>query len=79
MLLWRLTMDRLDLRVVRVRSGLRQYELAAKLGTNPTRLSLVENGRLPLRPELARQAVSALSADNPEAATSGEKGEKQRR
>jgi transcriptional regulator with XRE-family HTH domain len=67
----------LDLKVLRIRSGLRQYELAARLGMNPSRLSLVENGRLPLRAELARRAVTVLSGDSTYAvATGGEEGAK---
>lgn len=69
-------MNGLDLKVLRIRSGLRQYQLAARLGMNASRLSLVENGRLPLRPELAQQAVSVLTAGNTDAATRGERGER---
>jgi transcriptional regulator with XRE-family HTH domain len=51
----------IDLKVLRIRSGVRQYDLAARLGMNPSRLSLVENGRVPLDPDLASRAASMLS------------------
>ena len=72
-------MNGLDLKVLRIRSGLRQYELAARLGLSPSHLSLVENGRRPLEPGLAQQAVTALTAGNTNAATRGERGDKRRR
>ncbi len=37
----------LDIKLARIRGGIRQYELAAAEGIAPQRLSLIENGRLP--------------------------------
>jgi len=68
----------IELKVLRIRAGVRQYELAAKLGMNPSRLSLLENERLPLPSEVAERARSALQYE-PNAATSGEKGDSVRR
>ena len=53
-------MKGIDLKVLRIRSGVRQYELAAQLGMNPSRLSLVENGRVPLEPDVASRAAIML-------------------
>ena len=54
-------MTGMDLKMLRIRAGLRQYELAAQLGMNPSRLSMVENGRVPLEPDVASRAAIMLS------------------
>jgi hypothetical protein len=35
----------IDLRIARIRSGLKQYELAQRAGLRPDEISLAENGR----------------------------------
>ena len=35
-----------DLKLDRIRAGLRQYEVAAKAGIHPSRLSMIETGRI---------------------------------
>jgi transcriptional regulator with XRE-family HTH domain len=42
----------MNLKIMRIRAGLRQYELAAKLGISPSRLSGIECGRVESSPEL---------------------------
>jgi transcriptional regulator with XRE-family HTH domain len=58
----------IDLKVLRIRAGVRQYELAAQLGMNPSRLSLVESGRVPLAPDVASRAAIILSGGDMSAA-----------
>ncbi len=64
-------MTGIDLKVLRIRPGVRQYDLAARLGMNPSRLSLVENGRVPLEPEVATRAAAMLSSGSASAAYPG--------
>jgi transcriptional regulator with XRE-family HTH domain len=73
-------MTGLDLKLLRIRKGVRQYRLASALGINPSRLSLLENERLPLTAEIAERAEAALGVW-PDAATEqrGEKGDKPQR
>jgi hypothetical protein len=41
------------------------YIVAARAGMHPTRLGMVLNERLPLRPELAAKIVSAIAEETP--------------
>jgi transcriptional regulator with XRE-family HTH domain len=69
-------MTGLDLKLLRIRRGVRQYKLASSLGINPSRLSLLENERLPLTPEMAERATRALEVRHDSATTRrGGKGE----
>ena len=45
----------LELKIARLRAGLKQYELAAKVGIAPTQLSEIETWRRELPPELLEQ------------------------
>jgi transcriptional regulator with XRE-family HTH domain len=48
-------MDGTELRIARIRVGLKQYEAAQQAGMRPNELSLIENGRASASPEqLAR-------------------------
>ncbi len=46
-------MNGIDLKIARVRSGVRQYKLAAALGVPSTVVWQIESGRRTLSPELA--------------------------
>ena len=41
----------LQLKIERIRLGLRQFELAAQAGIHPSRLSLIESGRVTPHPD----------------------------
>ena len=50
----------LDIKIARLKAGLRQYALAARLGVPPSRLSEIESGRRKLAPEVTRQIFKIL-------------------
>ena len=50
-------MDGLDLRIMRVRAGITQYELAQRSGIHPARISETERGQRPI----TAAVVEALS------------------
>ena len=50
-------MDGLDLRLMRVRAGITQYELAQRSGIHPARISEMERGQRPI----TEAVVDALS------------------
>ena len=50
----------MDLKVLRVRAGLRQYRVAQELGIPPSTLCDWENGRLPVPPAQAARIVEAI-------------------
>ena len=50
----------IDLKIMRIRAGLLQYEVAAKLGISPSRLSGIERGRVESSPELAERIQEAI-------------------
>lgn len=54
------TTDGLEIKVKRIRAGLYQYQLAARLGINQTRLSEIECGRVRPSPELLEQILDAI-------------------
>ena len=54
------TIDGLEIKIARIRVGLRQYELAARLGITQVRLSEIECGRRRLTPELSQHIMEAL-------------------
>jgi len=51
----------LELKVARLRAGLKQYELAAKVGIAPTQLCEIETGRRELPPELLNRILRVIS------------------
>ncbi len=55
----------IDLKLLRVRSGLRQYAVAQRLGIPPSTLCAIENGRRPLVPEQADRIATAIHAMAP--------------
>ena len=54
----------LDITIMRLKAGIRQYDLAARLGIPPNRLSEIENGRRTPSPELLGQLVRILEQAN---------------
>ncbi len=53
----------LEIKIARLRAGLKQYELAARLGISSTQLCEIELGRKVLSPELARQITQILNVE----------------
>ena len=53
-------MDPLELKLMRIRLGLRQYQVAAQIGIAPCRLSEIETGRRQPSPELEARILSVL-------------------
>ena len=54
---WEDAMDGLDLKLMRVRAGITQYELAKRSGIHPARISEMERGQRPI----TEAVVDALS------------------
>lgn len=50
----------LDIKIMRLRAGLRQYDLAARVGIAPNRLSEIESGRREVSPELLQQILKVM-------------------
>ena len=53
----------LEIKIARLRAGLKQYQLAARLGISSTQLCEIELGRKVLSPELARQITQILNVE----------------
>lgn len=53
----------LDIKIMRLRAGLRQYDLAARLGVHPSRLSEIESGRRQPAPQLLERLLLMLKED----------------
>lgn len=56
-------MDFTELKIARVKLGLKQYQVAAAVGIAPCRLSEIETGRLEPSPELLAKIEEVLSFD----------------
>lgn len=54
-------MEGIDIKVARLRAGMKQYELAAELGICQTKLSEIECGRRELSGELLEQIMRVLT------------------
>jgi len=54
-------MDRFELIMLRLRSGLKQWELAQRLGISQTTLCDLERGRRPITTELKQRIRKALN------------------
>lgn len=54
-------MDRYDLILMRLKIGLKQYELAQLLGVPATIVCDLERGRRPITPEIEKQIAEAIS------------------
>ncbi len=51
----------LDIKIARLKAGFRQYDLAARLGIPPSRLSEIESGRRELSPNLLKRLFEVLN------------------
>jgi len=54
----------LELKIARLRAGLKQYELAAKVGIAPTQLCEIETGRRELGPELLERILRVIGSSS---------------
>jgi DNA-binding transcriptional regulator YiaG len=54
-------MQGIDIRIARIRSGLKLYELAQRAGLREPELSMIETGRRQPSPEKAARIVEALN------------------
>jgi DNA-binding transcriptional regulator YiaG len=55
------TIDGMELKLRRVRAGLRQYQLAQELGIPPSTLCEWENGRKLVPPQQAERIIAAIN------------------
>ena len=55
-------MDGIEIKIARIRAGVRAYELAHQLGMSESALSRIETGRRQPSPELAARISEALNA-----------------
>ena len=53
-----------ELKIARIRAGLRQYQVAASVGILPNRLSEIEAGRRRPSPELLDRILRVIKGDN---------------
>ena len=51
----------LDIKIARLKAGFRQYDVAARLGIPPSRLSEIESGRREPSSELLEQLLQILN------------------
>ncbi len=58
-------MDGIEIKIARIRAGVRAYELAQRLGLSESALSRIETGRKQPSPELAARIAEALTAGSP--------------
>jgi len=57
-------MTGLEIKIARIRAGIKQYELAASLGISQNQLSLIELGRRQPSPELPERILSILESSS---------------
>jgi len=55
-------MERFDLVLLRLKAGLKQYELAQLLSVAPTVICDLEKGRRPITPEVEKRIRGAIQA-----------------
>jgi transcriptional regulator with XRE-family HTH domain len=53
-----------ELKIARIRAGLRQYEVATSVGILPSRLSEIEAGRRRPSPELLERILRVIKGNN---------------
>jgi len=54
--------DGLEIKIARIRAGVRAYELAQRVGLSESAMSRIETGRKQPSPELAKRITDALRA-----------------
>ena len=62
-------MDGIELKIKRIRAGVRAYELAQRVGMSESALSRIETGRKQPSPEMVKRINEALSAAGSPATT----------
>jgi transcriptional regulator with XRE-family HTH domain len=53
----------LDIKIARIKSGLRQYDVAFRVGIAPSRLSEIENGRRRVSSKLREDIFGVITGD----------------
>ena len=53
-----------EIKIARIRAGLRQYEVATSVGILPNRLSEIEAGRRRPSPELLQRILQVIKGNN---------------
>ncbi|MFC1943294.1 helix-turn-helix domain-containing protein [Chloroflexota bacterium] len=53
----------LGLKIARLQAGLKQYELAAKVGIAPTQLCEIETGRREVSPDLLDRILKVIASN----------------
>ncbi|MFC1929719.1 helix-turn-helix domain-containing protein [Chloroflexota bacterium] len=53
-----------EIKIARIRAGLRQYEVATSVGILPNRLSEIESGRRRPSPELLRRILQVVKSSD---------------
>jgi len=53
-----------EIKIARIRAGLRQYEVAMSVGILPNRLSEIEAGRRPPSPELLERILQVIKGSH---------------
>jgi len=56
-------LDAIELKILRMKAGLRQYEVAARLGITQTKLSGIECGRVRPSAELLERILEVLEVE----------------
>jgi transcriptional regulator with XRE-family HTH domain len=59
----------LELKLLRIAKGVRQYEVAAAVGVSPGILWQIESGRRPVPADLAQRIREVIESARPEGAT----------
>lgn len=54
----------LDIKIMRLKAGLRQYDVAARVGIPPNRLSEIESGRRQPPPEILQRILDIIGGGN---------------
>lgn len=57
-------MEGIQLKILRIEAGLRQYEVAARVGVPATKLCEIEGGRRRPSPELLERILQVISGSN---------------
>lgn len=54
----------IDIKIMRIKAGLRQHDLAARLGIPPNRLSEIESGRREPSPQVLQRILDIIGGSN---------------
>ena len=62
----------LDLKIARIKAGLKQYEVAARVGIGPTQLCEIETGRREPSPQLVGRIRKVLGSNDKKETPAGQ-------